>query len=47
MPLKVMNQLILRTTLPYGNACGIDSKKLKVYSLIEDVKVYLQEFPHT
>jgi hypothetical protein len=35
MPLKVMKQLGLRTTHPYGNVCGIDSKKVKVYGLIE------------
>jgi hypothetical protein len=46
MPLKVMRQIGLRTTRPYGNVCGIDSKKVKVYGLIEDVKVYLQVFPH-
>jgi hypothetical protein len=46
MSLKVMNQLGLKTTRPYGNVCGIDSKKVKVYSLIEDVEVYLLDFPH-
>jgi hypothetical protein len=46
MPLKVMRQIVLRTTYPYGNFCGIDSKKVKVYGLIEDVKFYLQAFPH-
>jgi hypothetical protein len=46
MSLKVMNQLGLKKTCPYGNVCGIDSKKVKVYGLIEDVKMYLLEFPH-
>jgi hypothetical protein len=46
MSLKVMKQLGLRTTCPDGNVCGIDSKKVKVYGLIEDVEVYLQAFPH-
>jgi hypothetical protein len=31
MSLKVMKKLGLRTTHPYGNVCGIDSKKVKVY----------------
>jgi hypothetical protein len=42
MSLKVMKQLGLKTTRPYGNVCGIDSRKVKVYGLIEDVEVYLQ-----
>jgi hypothetical protein len=46
MSLKVMKQLGLKTTHPYGNVCGIDSKKVKVYGLIEDVEVYLEDFPH-
>jgi hypothetical protein len=46
MPLKVMKQLGLKTTRPYKNVCGIDSKKVKVYGLIEDVEVYLHDFPH-
>jgi hypothetical protein len=46
MSLKVMKQLGLKTTRPYGNVCGIDSKKVKVYGLIEDVEVYLEDFPH-
>jgi hypothetical protein len=35
-----------QNTRPYGNVCGIDSKKVKVYGLIEDVEVYLEYFPH-
>jgi hypothetical protein len=46
MSLKVMKQLGLWTTHPYGKFCGIDSKKVKVYSLIEHVEVYMQSFPH-
>jgi hypothetical protein len=42
MPLKVIKQLGLKTTLPYGNVCGNDSKKVKVYGLIED----MEDFPH-
>jgi hypothetical protein len=41
MSLKFMKQLGLRTTHPYGNICGIDSKRVKVYDLIEDLEVYL------
>jgi hypothetical protein len=46
MSLKVMKQLGLKTTRPYGNVCGIDSKKVKVYGLIEDAEFYLVDFPH-
>jgi hypothetical protein len=47
MPLKVMKQLGLQTNRPYGNVCGIDSKRDEDYSLIEDLKVYnLHVFPH-
>jgi hypothetical protein len=31
MSLKVMKQLGLQTTRPYGNVCGIDSKRVKFY----------------
>jgi hypothetical protein len=46
MSLKVMEQLVLRKTRTYGNVCGIDSKKVKVYGLVEDTKVYFLDFPH-
>jgi hypothetical protein len=46
MSLMVMKQIGLKTTRPYGSVCGIDSKKVKVYGLIEDVEVYLHDFPH-
>jgi hypothetical protein len=46
MSLKVMKQIGLKTIHPYGNVCGIDSKKVKVYGLVEYVEVYLQDFPH-
>jgi len=46
MSLKVMEQLGLKKTRPYGNVFGIDSKKVKVCGLCEDVEVYLIEFPH-
>jgi hypothetical protein len=44
--LKVMEQLGLKTTRPYENICGIDSKKVKVYGLCENVQVFLIDFPH-
>jgi hypothetical protein len=43
--LKVMKQIGLKKTRPYGNACSIDLKKVKVYGLIEYVEVYLKHFP--
>jgi hypothetical protein len=33
-------------TQPYGNICGIDSKRVKFYGLFEDVEVFLIDFPH-
>jgi hypothetical protein len=41
MSLKVMEQLGLKMTRPYGNVCGIDSKRVKVYGLCENVEVFL------
>jgi hypothetical protein len=46
MSLKVMKHLGLNMTIPYGNVCGIDSKKFKVYGLIEDTELYLVYFPY-
>jgi hypothetical protein len=46
MSLKVMEELDLKMTRPYGNVSGIDSKKVKFYELCEDVEVYLIDFPH-
>jgi hypothetical protein len=45
MSLKFMRQLGLKTTRPYEKVCGIDSKK-NIYGLIEDMEVYLEDFPH-
>jgi hypothetical protein len=39
MSLKVMKKLGLKTTQPYINVCGIDSKRVNVYGICEDVKV--------
>jgi hypothetical protein len=44
--LKVMEQLGLKITWPYGNVCGIDYKRVKVYGLCEDVEVFFIDFPH-
>jgi len=46
MSLQLMKQLGLKTTRPYGNVFGIDSKKVKVYGLIEYAEFYLVDFPH-
>jgi hypothetical protein len=46
MSLKVMEQLGLKTTQPYGNVCGIDSRRVKVFGVCEDVEVFLIDFPH-
>jgi hypothetical protein len=46
MSLKVMEQLGLKTTRPYGNVCDIDSKRVKVYGLCENVEVFLIDFSH-
>jgi hypothetical protein len=44
--LKVLKQLGLKTTRPYGNVCGIDSRKVKVLGVWKDVEVFLVYFPH-
>ena len=41
-----MEQLGLKTTQRYGNVCGIDSKRVKVYGLCENVELFLIDFPH-
>jgi hypothetical protein len=46
MYLKFMEQHSLKTTHPYGNMCDIDSKKVKLYGLIEYMEVCLHDFPH-
>jgi hypothetical protein len=44
--LKVMTQLSLKTTRPYGNVCGIDLIRVEVWGVCEDVEVFLIDFPH-
>jgi len=36
----------LKTTQPYRNVCGIDSRRVKVLGVCEDVEVFLIDFPH-
>jgi hypothetical protein len=43
---KVMKQLGLKTTRTYGNVCGIDSKKVEVLGVCEDIEVFLIDFPY-
>lgn len=45
MSLKVMNQLGLRTTRPYRNACAMDSRDIKVCGLIKDLHFKLAVYP--
>jgi len=44
MTLKVMRQLGLEITRPYGNVFGIDSRDIWVYDLIEDLEVHLARY---
>jgi hypothetical protein len=46
MYLKVMEQLGLKTTRPYGNLCGIDSKRVKFYAMCENLEVFMIDFFH-
>jgi hypothetical protein len=45
MTLKVMRQLGLEVTRPYGNVCGIESKAISTYGLIENLEVLLARYP--
>jgi len=44
MSLKVMKQLGLKATRPYANVCGIDSRKVEVLGVCEDIEVFLIVF---
>ena len=46
MPLKVMNQLGLRINKPYRRVCGIDSRKIEAYGLIQDLRVHFVQHPN-
>jgi hypothetical protein len=41
-----MKQLGLKTTRPYGNVYSIDSRKVKVLGVCEDIEIFLIDFPH-
>jgi hypothetical protein len=41
-----MKQLGLKTTQPYGNVCGTDSRRVNVLGVCEDIEVFLIYFPH-
>jgi hypothetical protein len=41
-----MKQLGLNTTRPYGNVCGIDSRRVDVLGVCEYIEVLLIDFPH-
>jgi hypothetical protein len=45
MSLKVMRKLGLETTRPYTNLYGIESRVIPTYGLIENVKVFLNQYP--
>jgi hypothetical protein len=40
------NVIYLKTTRPYGNVCGIDSRRVEVLGVCEDVEVFLIDFPY-
>ena len=42
MSLKVMNQLGLKTTRPYKSVCAMESRDVKVCSLIQDLSIKLE-----
>ena len=41
MPLHVMKEMGLEVTRPYGNVCGIDSKRVPSYGLIKNLRADL------
>jgi hypothetical protein len=43
--LKVMDQFILKTKIPYRNVCGINSREIKVCGFIKDLKFSLVAYP--
>ena len=46
MSLKVMEQLGLKKTRPYGNVFGIDSWRVEVLGVCEDIELFLIDFLH-
>jgi hypothetical protein len=45
MSLKVMKQLGLKTTKPYRNVCGFESKAIPTHGVIKNVKACLTQYP--
>ena len=41
MPLHVMKEMGLEVTRPYGNVCGIDSRRVPSYGLIKNLRADL------
>ena len=41
MPLHAMKEMGLEVTRPYGNVCGIDSRRVPSYGLIKNLRAYL------
>ena len=46
MPLKVMNQVGLKTIRPYRNVCAMDSREIEVRGLIKDLMINLAAHPN-
>jgi hypothetical protein len=45
MSLKVMEQLGLKTTRPYRNVCGFESRAIPTHGVVENVEVHLAKYP--
>jgi hypothetical protein len=44
--LKVMRKLGLEITRPYKNVCGIESRAIPTHGVIDNVKVFLAQYPN-
>jgi hypothetical protein len=45
MSLRVMEQLGLKTTQPYRNVCGFESRAIPTHGVVENVKAHLARYP--
>jgi hypothetical protein len=45
MSLKVMQQVGLKVTQPYRNVCGFESKSIPTHRVVENVEIFLKEYP--
>ena len=45
MPLRIMKEMGLEGTHPYGNICGIDYRSVQAYGLIKKLKADLFACP--